>query len=148
MPSGGSSGSRDGMERNEQAAVLAALSGALLVAIGYSGARGWYRFFEMLRDFFGDRPFLVALAYVFAALGSLGGILVLAGGFLIHKDHVRKGRLLILLGSGAGFFSLLLFLLANLRREEFSYLFHVLPAVVGVGLGIAARLWARPTPMT
>lgn len=135
------------MERNEQAAVLATVSAAILLAVGYSGARGWFRFFETLRDLLGDRPFLVGLAYGFAALGSLGGIAVFLGGFLIYRDHVRKGRLLILIGSGAGFFTLVLFLIGAARRGAFDLLLEVLPAVVGVALGIAARFWARPQPL-
>ena len=64
-----------------------------------------------------------------------------------RTDRVRTGRLLILLGSGAGFVTLLLFLLANLRREEFSYLVDVLPALLGVAIGVVARFRAKAAPI-
>ena len=105
------------------------------------------RFFTLLEEVFGTRPFLRVLAYVSVGIASLGGFAVLLGGYLIWIDRVRTGRFLILVGSGAGFFTLLLFLLVNLRREEFSFLVSVLPAVLGVAIGIAARLRAKPKPI-
>lgn len=121
------------------------MAGLLLIVSGYTGARSVDRFFSLLEDLLGTRPFLIVLAYIFVGIASLGGFAVLLGGYLIWKDRVRTGRLLILIGSGAGFFTLLLFLLGNLRREEFSFLASVLPAVLGVAIGIAARLRAKPT---
>lgn len=136
------------MRRNDEAAVLAAIAGALLLVVGYSGARGVHRFFSLLLGFLGDRPLLLlVVAYIFVAIASLGGIAVLVGAYLIHADRVRTGRLLILLGSGAGLLSLVLFLIGNLRREEFSYVLEVLPAVLGVSVGIVARFRARATPI-
>ncbi len=135
------------MKANEEAALLAAIGGVLLLLTGYNGARGVEHFFDWLVDLFGQRPFLRVLAYVFVGVASLGGVAVLAGGFLILKDRVRLGRLLILVGSGAGFFTLLLFLLVNLRREQFSLLLEVLPAVAGVVFGIAARFRSRAVPI-
>jgi len=102
------------------------------------------RFFTLLEGLFGTRPFLIVLAYVFVGIASLGGFAVILGGYLIWKETVRTGRLLILVGSGAGFFTLLLFVLINLRQEEFSLLASVLPAIAGVSLGIVARLWRNP----
>jgi len=136
------------MRRNDEAAVLAAIAGALLLVVGYSGARGVHRLFSLLLGFLGDRPLLLlVVAYIFVAIASLGGIAVLLGAYLIYADRVRTGRLLILLGSGAGLISLVLFLIGNLRREEFSYVLEVLPAVLGVSLGIVARFRARATPI-
>jgi|GEM_PF-1817763 len=135
------------MARNIQAAVLAAIAGVLLLVTGYTGVRGVNRFFDLLREFLGDRPLLNIAAYILAGVASLGGIAVFMGAYLIATDRVRAGGLLILLGSGAGLITLIFFLLSNLRREEFSYLFHVLPALVGVALGIAARFLAKPTPV-
>ncbi len=135
------------MRRNEEAALLAAVAAVLLIVSGYTGARPVNRFFSLLEDLLGSRPFLIVLAYIVVGIASLGGFAVLLGGFLIWKDRVRTGRLLILIGSGAGFFTLLLFVLVNLRREEFSFLASVLPAVLGVGIGIAARLRAKPKPI-
>jgi len=135
------------MRRNDEAAILGAVAGALLLVTGYNGARGVHRFFALLVGWVGDRPLLLGVAYAFVAIASLGGIAVLLGAYLIHADRVRTGRFLILLGSGAGFVTLLLFLLANLRREEFSYLVDVLPALLGVAIGVVARFRAKAAPI-
>lgn len=133
------------MRRNEEAASLAAVAGILLIVSGYTGTRSIDRFFFLLADLFGANPALRVLAYVFVGIASLGGFSVLIGAYLIWKDRVRLGRIFILLGSGAGFFTLLLFLLVNLRREEFSFLASVLPAILGVAIGIIARVRAQAT---
>lgn len=135
------------MKENEQAAVLATFAAALLVVVGYSGARGVERFFAAFVEIFGPVPGLRILAFAVGLVAALGGFAVFLGGVLIYQERVRTGRLLILIGSGAGFFSLVFFLVGNLRREEFSYVLEVLPGVVGVALGIAARFRARAKPL-
>ena len=135
------------MRRNDEAALLAILSAALLLVSGYTGARSVDRLFVLLVDVFGSSPFLRIIAYIVIGIASLGGFSVLFGAYLIWKDRVRFGRVFILVGSGAGFFTLLLFLLVNLRREEFSLLASVLPAILGVATGIVARFWAVPKPI-
>jgi len=132
---------------NAEAALLAGLAGALLLVSGYTGVRSVDRFFTLLEGVFGNAAFLIVLAYAFIAIASLGGFTVMFGGYLIWKDRVRLGRIVILLGSGAGFFTLLLFLLVNLRREEFSLLLSVLPAIFGVAIGVIARFLSVPKPL-
>ena len=135
------------MRPNDEAALLAVVAGFLLIVSGYTGVRSVDRFFTLLEDLLGSRPFLIVLAYVFIGVASLGGFVVIFGGYLIWKDRVRLGRVLILIGSGAGFFTLLLFVLVNLHREEFSLLASVLPAILGVALGIIARFLSVPKPL-
>jgi len=132
---------------NAEAALLAGLAGALLLVSGYTGVRSVDRFFTLLEGVFGNAAFLIVLAYAFIAIASLGGFTVMFGGYLIWKDRVRLGRIVILVGSGAGFFTLLLFLLVNLRREEFSLLASVLPAILGVAIGVVARFLSVPKPL-
>lgn len=137
------------MQRNEEAAALAAVAGIILLVSGYTGTRSVDRLFSLLVDFFGPNPVLRVVAFILFGIASLGGISVLFGGFLIWKDRVRFGRFFVLVGSGAGFFTLLLFLLVNLRRgrEEFSYLVIVLPVILGVAIGVIARFRAVPKPL-
>ncbi len=135
------------MRPNDQAALLAVVAGFLLLVSGYTGVRSVDRFFTLLEDLLGSRPFLIVLAYVFIGVASLGGFAVIFGGYLIWKDRVRLGKVLILIGSGAGFFTLLLFVLVNLHREEFSLLASVLPAILGVALGVIARFLSVPKPL-
>ncbi len=126
---------------------MAAVAGFLLLVSGYTGVRSVDRFFTLLEELLGSRPFLIVLAYFFIGVASLGGFVVIFGGYLIWKDRVRLGKVLILIGSGAGFFTLLLFVLVNLHREEFSLLASVLPAILGVALGIIARFLSVPKPL-
>ena len=135
------------MRPNDQAALLATVAGFLLIVSGYTGVRSVDRFFTLLEDLLGSRPFLIVLTYVFIGIASLGGFAVIFGGYLIWKDRVRLGKVLILIGSGAGFFTLLLFVLVNLHREEFSPLASVLPAILGVALGVVARFLSVPKPL-
>lgn len=125
------------------------MAGVILIAFGYSGERSIARLFGLLVEILGPNPLLRAFAFVLFVVASLGGFSVLFGGLLIWKDRVRFGRIFILVGSGAGFFSLLLFLFVNLRRgrEEFTFLASFLPVIVGVSIGIVARFRAVPKPM-
>jgi len=127
--------------------LLASIAGVLLLVSGYTGVRTVDRFFTLLKEVFGNAAFLIVLAYVFIGIASLGGFTVMFGAYLIWKDRVRLGRIVILIGSGAGFFTLLLFLLVNLRREEFSLLLSVLPAIFGVAIGVVARFLSVPKPL-
>jgi len=127
--------------------LLAGVAGVLLLVSGYTGVRTVDRFFTLLKEVFGNAAFLIVLAYVFIGIASLGGFTVMFGAYLIWKDRVRLGRIVILIGSGAGFFTLLLFLLVNLRREEFSLLLSVLPAIFGVAIGVVARFLSVPKPL-
>ena len=135
------------MRPNAEAALLASIAGVLLLVSGYTGVRTVDRFFTLLKEVFGNAAFLIVLAYVFIGIASLGGFTVMFGAYLIWKDRVRLGRIVILIGSGAGFFTLLLFLLVNLRREEFSLLLSVLPAIFGVAIGVVARFLSVPKPL-
>ena len=135
------------MRPNAEAALLAGVAGVLLLVSGYTGVRTVDRFFTLLKEVFGNAAFLIVLAYVFIGIASLGGFTVMFGAYLIWKDRVRLGRIVILIGSGAGFFTLLLFLLVNLRREEFSLLLSVLPAIFGVAIGVVARFVSVPKPL-
>src|SRR5574340_1527831 len=135
------------MRLNSQAALLAAVGGCLLLVVGYSGLAGVDHFFELLESWFGPQPALLILSRIFGGIAALGGVAVLIGAYLLWTDRGRTGRILIVLGSGAGLITLMLFLARNLIREDFSYLFAVLPAVVGIALGIAAQWRAKPAPI-
>lgn len=135
------------MKRNTQAAIIAAIAGILLLVVGVNGVAGVDRLFSLLEGWFGTSAALRILAYVLGAIAALGGIAVLAGAYCVATEHVRLGKLLITLGSGAGILTLLLFLAKNVASEQFSYLFAVLPAILGVVLAIVARFRAKPKPI-
>ncbi len=135
------------MKRNTVAAILAVVAGVLLLYVGLNGAASVDKFFALLQDWFGTNEALRILAYVLAAIAALGGIAVIIGAYFVGVDHVRLGKILITLGSGAGILTLLLFIARNVASEQFSYVYAVLPAVLGVGLAIAARFAAKPKPL-
>ncbi len=135
------------MKRNTQAAILAAIAGVLLLIVGLNGVAGVDRFFALLESWLGTNEALRILAYVLAAIAALGGVAVLIGAYCVGTDRVRIGKLLITLGSGAGILTLLLFLAKNVAAEEFSYIYAVLPAILGVVLAIVARFRAQAKPI-
>jgi hypothetical protein len=135
------------VRRNTEAAVLAVVAGIVLILTGYTGVKSVAHLDNILVEFFGPSPVFKILALVLFGIASFGGFSVVLGGLLIGKDHVRFGRTFILVGSGAGFFTLILFLLVNLRSEEFSFIANVLPTIFGVAIGVVARFRAVPRPI-
>ncbi len=135
------------MRRNLEAAILAAIAGVLLLYVGLNGVAEVDRIFALLQEWFGTNEALRILAYVLGAIAALGGVAVLFGAYFVAVDRVRVGKLLITLGSGAGIITLLVFLARNLSSEQFSYLYAVLPAILGVVLAIVARFMAKPKPI-
>jgi hypothetical protein len=135
------------MKVNTQAAMLAVISGALLLIVGYTGVANVDRIFALLESWFGTRPALLILARILGGIAALGGVAVLIGAYFIATDRVRTARILIVLGSGAGLLTLLIFLARNLVAEEFSYLLAVLPAILAVAFGIGAQWRAKPAPI-
>lgn len=135
------------MKRNTEAGFLAAVAGVLLLIAGLNGAASVDKFFALLEEWFGTNEALRVLAYVLAGIAALGGVAVIIGGYFVAVDRVRVGKLLIALGSGAGILTLLLFLARNVASEQFSYVYAVLPAILGVALAIAARFLAKPKPL-
>lgn len=135
------------MKRNTQAAIIAAVAGVLLLVVGLNGAAGVDRIFALLEEWFGANEALRILAFVLGGIAALGGVAVLFGAYFVGTDRVRVGKLLITLGSGAGVITLLVFVGRNLASEQFSYLYAVLPAILGVVLAIVARFVAKPKPL-
>ena len=135
------------MKRNTQAAILATIAGVLLLIVGVNGMAGVDRIFALLEEWFGTNEALRVLAYVLGGIAALGGVAVLFGAYLVGTDRVRTGKILITLGSGAGILTLLFFLARNMASEQFSYLYAVLPAILGVVLAIVARFRAKPKPI-
>ncbi len=135
------------MKRNTAAAIIAVVAGVLLLYVGINGVAGVDRLFALLQEWFGTNEALRILAYVLGGIAALGGVGVLFGAYLVGTDRVRTGKIVISLGSGAGIITLLLFLARNMASEQFSYLYAVLPAILGVVLAIVARFWAKPKPI-
>jgi hypothetical protein len=74
-------------------------------------------------------------------ISSLGGIAVIAGGFLVWKNHVSTGKLLISLGAGVGVFWVL-FLLLTLASTGDVFSQYSVIGWIGLILAFLARLVA------
>jgi hypothetical protein len=75
-------------------------------------------------------------------ISSLGGIAVIAGGFLVWKNHVSTGKLLISLGAGVGVFWVL-FLLLTLASTGDVFSQYSVIGWIGLILAFLARLVAK-----
>lgn len=129
--------------RREGAGFLALVSGALLLAGHFSGAAQWEALLALLDRFVDLTPPVRLLFLAVLAVASLGGVAVLAGGVLILEERLLLGRLLILLGTGVGLLSFLLFLGPALLEGSLLALGSSGVVAVGIGLSIAARWRAR-----
>ena len=138
------------MATNERAAVIAGIAGLLMLGSGVTGASQWRHTFAFLADVLGTSldasPLLRFVAYVFIALGSVGGVFVLLGAYAFRQDRVRTGRLLIWFGTGFTLASIVLFLAIQARRGDWPFVGAGVLGFLGLVLSVVARIRAKPVP--
>ena len=133
------------LTNNQLAAALAFFAGLVFVAVGWNGTRIVGEFVYLLTELTPwPDPALRVTAAVLGLISPLSGAIVIAGAILILYDRVRSGKLVVLIGTGAGVISLILFIVLLARRPG-RILVHegVVPALAGVVLSLAARLKAK-----
>jgi hypothetical protein len=129
--------------------VFAAVAGMLLLV---SGVRGPVYTYELVRKqlplFLGNSQVLqvvnfVALVFIAIALG--GGLSVLAGAFLIYRDHVGTGKVFIGLGAGVGIPWLIMLAVTLVTSGDVATVVaqHTSLGWAGVILAFAARIVAK-----
>jgi hypothetical protein len=129
--------------------VLAAVAGVLLLASGVRGPTGTYELVrEQLPMFIENQQALQvvnAVALILIVVSLAGGLSVLAGAFLIYKNHVGTGKLLIGLGAGVGIPWLILLAVALVTSGQVAAVVaqHSSVCWVGVVLAFAARIVAK-----
>lgn len=137
------------LTNNQLAAALAFFAGLVFVAVGWNGTRIVAGFVELLAEITPwPDPAMRVTAAILGLISPLSGALVIAGAILILYDRVRLGKLVVLLGTGAGIVSLVLFFVLLVRRPG-RVLAHegVVPALIGIVLSLAARIKAKaPEP--
>ena len=136
--------------RNTLAFALSVPAGILLLVKGISGPTEAYFW---LLDYLSGRVIIDELIQslvtivllVVIAISSLGGLAVLAGGFLIWKNHVLTGKLLITLGAGVGtlWVVFLLATLATTGEVASTISQYSLIGWIGLILAFSARLVAK-----
>jgi nitrate reductase gamma subunit len=112
---------RYGTTRNRLAAGIAFISGILFLISGYKANLAVY-------DLIGEQVRLHTaqqiLAYVVAPIGflaflsQLGGFAVLIGAGLLAANRVNWGKFLVMLGTGQGFFTILLYIILRLFSSD------------------------------
>jgi len=135
--------------RNLVAVVLAIVAGALLIVSGNRGTTGIYRIILDKLTLVTQDPLILSAASIVAlilvAFTAVGGFLVLLGGYLIYKNHVGTGKLLIGLGGGVGIPWLLLMIVLSAFIGGVTSIIAEHSAVgwAGVILAVVARAIAK-----
>ena len=136
------------MTNNEQAGLMAIIGGILILLSGMSGAATWKALGDMAFEITGNDSLNIVFQ-ILALVGSLGGLVIMLGGLMIHgkyikmkKDkRVKSGKLFITLGAGMGVIGLIIFLvLAIFSDDPGGNIFGAVGlGFIGIILTIAAR---------
>jgi hypothetical protein len=135
--------------RNLVAAALSVVAGMLLIISGTHGPIGTYEFIlQKLPTLINDELILSiagTIALVLITISLLGGFIVIAGAYLIYKDHARTGKLAIGLGTGAGIPWLILILLTLVTAKDTSTVLAQYSTIgwIGIITALAARFTAK-----
>lgn len=129
------------MIQNKLAAVLAYISGILLLLSGITGVDSWMKIQDLTLSLI-SFPLLQKVFVVVLFLSSLGGIVVILGGFLIYRNKTITGRVLVLIGSGVGIISYALSLFTTVIESGLNVgiLFSIAP--VAIILAVSSQLVA------
>jgi len=131
------------------AIALAAIAGILLLTSGISGPTGTYQLLQQeLPKVTQNQQVLQIvnlIAAIFIAISLAGGVSVLAGAFLIYKNHVRTAKLLIGLGAGVGIPWLIMLAVSLITTGQVAAVVaqHSSLGWIGVILAFAARTVAK-----
>lgn len=112
---------RYGTTRNRLAAGIAFISGILFLISGYRANLAVYDLIEeQVRLHTAQQVLAYALAPIgfLAFLSQLGGFAVLIGAGLFAANRVNWGKFMVMLGTGQGLFSILLFIILRLLSSS------------------------------
>jgi len=125
--------------------LLSIPAGILLIVSGTQGPIGIYEIvLQQMPLLIKNEPLLSIIntaALILRIISLVGGFTVLAGGFLIYRNHVAIGKLAIGLGAGVGIPWLLLLLLTLITTAEVSAILaqHSIVGWTGMILAFIAR---------
>ncbi len=140
--------SRNAPNKKVRCARFSIVGGVLLLVPGTQGPSGIYQLImQELPRLTNDQAVLsVASIAIFAliSLSSVGGLIVIFGGYLVLKNHVGTGKLLISLGGRIGIPWLIFVLYSLLTTENITAVLaqHSVVGWTGVLLTFLARLLA------
>ncbi|MFO7791552.1 MAG: hypothetical protein R6W73_01035 [Candidatus Saliniplasma sp.] len=127
---------------NETAGLIGIIGGVLMLIAGVTGAANWAKLGEMAIEITGQE-YLAIVFQILVLIGSLGGLVVILGGLLIHekimkgdqKTRVTTGIILITIGAGFGLIGLIIFLVVTFMGKD-----PVINFLAGIGLGFIGLL--------
>jgi hypothetical protein len=131
------------------AIALAAIAGILLLISGIRGPIGTYQLLQQeLPKITQNQQILQivnTVAAILIAISLAGGVSVLAGAFLIYKNHIRTAKLLIGLGAGVGIPWLIMLAISLITTGQVADVVaqHSSLGWIGVTLAFAARTIAK-----
>jgi hypothetical protein len=134
---------RYGTTRNRLAAGIAFISGILFLISGYKANLAVYDLIgEQIRLHTAQEVWMYAVAPIgfLAALSQLGGFTVLIGAGLFAANRVNWGKFLVMLGTGQGLISILLYIFSRLfssdgwNNLDNNYVTWLVTSATGLGL--------------
>ncbi len=136
-------------KRNLLVFVLAIVAGVFLIVSGTRGPVGIYETILKTLPMITADPLILSvagtIALIFVTLSSLGGFTVILGGFLVYRNHVRTGKLLMSIGTGFGIFSFILLVITIVLSGDLSIVTSEYSPIgwVGIILSFVARTMAK-----
>jgi len=135
--------------RNLIAVILAILAGILLIVSGTRGPVGIFEIvLQKLSQFTNDATILLiasTIALILIVLSSVGGFIVIIGGYLIFMNHIKTGKLAISMGAGIGI-PWLIFIIATIiitGEPQVIITQHSILGWTGIILALIARIIAK-----
>ena len=136
------------MSKADQAAYIGLIAGIFMIVAGVTGAATWNAIGQIAEDVIGISG-LGLVFQILAALGSLGGLLVIIGACwiggrkfkLFTKRNKKAGSILITIGAGFGLLGLIVFAVLILISENPGATFMGAAGIgfIGLVLSIIAR---------
>ncbi|MCK5024348.1 MAG: hypothetical protein KAR56_01890 [Thermoplasmata archaeon] len=136
------------MSNAEQAAYIGLLAGIFMIIAGVTGAATWSSIGQIIVEFTGIDSLGLAFQ-ILAALGSIGGLLVILGAcwiggrkFILFKKRNKKaGSILISIGTGFGLLGFIIFAVLILISHDPAASFMGAAGIgfIGLVLSIIAR---------
>ena len=134
---------RYGTTRNRLAAGIAFISGILFLISGYKANLAVYDLIgEQIRLHTAQDVWMYAVLPIgfLAFLSQLGGLTVLIGAALFAANRVNWGKFLVMLGTGQGLFSILLYIISRLLSSsgwnnlDNNYVTWLVTSATGLGI--------------
>jgi hypothetical protein len=128
--------------RNRAAAAIAFISGILFISSGYKANIAIYNIIQdqiiaidSLRDFW---QYLITPIGILALLAQLGGVTVLFGAAFFAANRVNLGKLLVMVGTGQGLFTIAIRILVELWSGQLwsvnNYITWLTSTATGLGI--------------